>query len=93
MTYAQFIELMTGEIVEENRDAREFIDTTKKKLTCELIRLPDGEDVLVERSNGYVISGYKAGYGKWAIDLRNDSATIVTPDNFNPVEWINSTYA
>ena len=49
----------------------------KRKLTGENIKLSDGEIVTVERSNGYVLSGWKSGYGWWAVDLRNEKVTVV----------------
>lgn len=47
------------------------------KLTGKRLRLPDGAVVVVERSNGYVMSGWDAARGWWSIDLRNASATVL----------------
>lgn len=47
------------------------------KLTGKSLRLPDGAVVTVERSNGYVMSGWDCQRGWWAIDLRNEQATVL----------------
>lgn len=56
-------------------DAKAACET--RKLTGEKLRLADGAVVVVERSNGYVMSGWCPQRKWWAIDLRNEKATVV----------------
>lgn len=62
-------------IVPQAEDAKSACET--RRLTGEKIQLPDGAVVTIERHNGYVMSGWDSKRGWWAVDLRNDKATIV----------------
>lgn len=56
------------------------------KLTGYTIQLQDGREVIVERSNGFVMSGFDLNsHSWWSIDLRNEDAKII-----NPPEWSQS---
>lgn len=57
------------------RDAKTACES--ERLAGQQLRLPDGAVVQIERHNGYVMSGWDSKRGWWAIDLRNDKATLV----------------
>lgn len=63
-------------------DARQFVSgptgAVNKIPIGSLLRLEDGREFRVERSNGYVISGFDwKSHRSAAVDLRNSKATIV----------------
>ena len=62
-------------IAVRSRNARKLVDVYGKLTGCELL-LSTGARVTVERSNGYVLSGWTRETGWWAIDLRNEDATV-----------------
>lgn len=73
---------MTQQTTPSITNAREYVDTIGKIPGGSILRTADNRLMVVERSNGFVVSGMEQGktsFDAWmAVDLRNSAAEIVS---------------